>query len=627
MPNASTTRTHQYPKTAYGFYLALSMLIAICLEGIIYLLMLGNTLGPFKVFSKEVPVSQAMARGVKVAILRSQSSASLYSENPQAFALPERQWERLLSHEGMPARVVSDSDLAQGLGDATVLILPGTACLGKDQRTTILNFLKSGKGVIASGPVGTRNANCEWQGWDFLTGLTGAQGASTFTPSTNVDLTFRGQLYFSEKIPTGLKLEVPSQELTLLNAGEPDAYLSDWMLRPAESKPISAVALAVHHMNATGRVVWFGFNNVLPAERDVDQSRIDHYLVSSVYWAARQPLAILGNWPQKNLSAALIAIEVQQDFANAEALSSLIKSEGLPATFFCASEEAGAKPQIVKDFQSIGEVASLGTTGKPLQGQLPRAQAEQLHQSKLDLEKIEPGKVLGYAPPEGLSDTATIVALDDAGYRYELNDMAVTRAVPEIVDFTSSVFFPFQKDEVSKIFRTSSNDFDILANDHNPDQSDTGLADAFLSDFRRISYLGGVYTLYLHSYLLGQPEYHETVKNVLDHIRAQPAWVTTGSKLVDWWTARNKVEVQTSKITGSDHRVRIDVANKGLADVDNASVYVYLPYHPNKIQISAIVFRLRSPKFQMLDHDDVLRIDFPRLSAQTNYTYIVQMDE
>jgi len=490
---------------------------------------------------------------------------------------------------------------------------------------TIRNFLADGKGVIASGPVGTRNANCEWQGWDFLTGLTGGQSATTFTPSTNIDMTFRGQLYFSEKIPSGLKLEIPSQELTLLNSEEPDAYLSDWMLRPAEGKPISAVALAVHHMNAKGRVVWFGFNNVLPAERDVDQSRIDHYLLSSVYWAAKQPLAILGNWPKKNLSAALVAVEVQQDFANAEALSSLLKSEGLQATFFCDSEEAAAQPQSVKDFQSIGEVASLGTTGKPLQGQLPRAQAEQLYQSKIDLEKIEAGKVLGYAPPEGLTEPATIVALNDSGYRYELNEMAVTRAVPEIVDFTSSVFFPLQKDQVSKIFRTSSDDFDILANYHGPEQPGSDLAEGFLSDFRRISYLGGVYTLYIHSYLLGRPEYHDTLKNVLDQIRAQPVWVTTGGNLVGWWTARAKVEVHAAKV--SAHRISFDLANRGQADVENASVYLYLPYHPKTVQISATVFRLRSPKFQMLGHDDILRIDFPRLNAQTNYTYIVQMDE
>lgn len=86
-----------------------------------------------------------------------------------------------------------------------------------------------------------------------------------------------------------------------------------------------------------------------------------------------------------------------------------------------------------------------------------------------------------------------------------------------------------------------------------------------------------------------------------------------------------KARVQLSKL--SIHRVRVDVANKGQSDVENASVYIYLPYHPRRIQISAVVFRLRPPKFQMLNRDDILRIDFPRLSAQTNYTYVVGLDE
>jgi hypothetical protein len=126
---------------------------------------------------------------------------------------------------------------------------------------------------------------------------------------------------------------------------------------------------------------------------------------------------------------------------------------------------------------------------------------------------------------------------------------------------------------------------------------------------------------------MGGPLYHPTLRIVLGHIKAQPVWLTTGQDLVDWWTARSKVEVQTSKIAGSAHRIRLDVANKGQTDVENSSVYLYLPYHPKKIQINAVVFRLTSPKFAMLEHDDVLRVDFPRLSSQTSYTYIVQMDE
>ena len=625
MPTRAYTPAYKYPKRGYGFYLAATVLIAVSLQGIIFLTMLGNTVGPFSFAHEEKPLDPAMARATQVAVLVSGASAGFYTENPQGFQLIERQWERVLRRQKIPFRAISDRELGEGLGDANVLILPGSTCLDPAQRKTITHFLAEGKGIVASGPVGYRDANCGRKGWEFLNDLTGAQGDSTLTPSASVDLTFRGQVFFSQAIPSGLKMELPSQELTLLDTKEPDAYLSDWMLRPAEGKPMSAVTLALHHLVGKGRVVWFGFNNLIPVERLTDQGLIDSYLLSAVLWAAKQPMAILGNWPNQNSSATLVAVENEADFANSEPVSSLLKSEGLPAIFFCDSIDAKKSPQVVQEFAKVGEVASSGDTAEPLAGQLTGIQAARLHKSKLDLEKLSQDKVVGYASPQGISDYSTILALNDAGYRYSLNEMVVTRAVPQIVEFTSSVLFPFQKSEVSKIFRTSPDDFEVLANYHGPEPPGADLADIFLSDFRRIVYLGGVYTFYIHNYILGRPENLGALKTVLDAIRAKPVWITTGHDLVSWWAARAKLEVQTSKL--SIHRVRFDVANKGQTDVENASVYLYLPYHPAKIQISAIVFHLLPPKFQMLDHDDILRIDFPRLSAQTNYTYMVRLDE
>jgi peptidoglycan/xylan/chitin deacetylase (PgdA/CDA1 family) len=625
MPTPAYTPAYKFPKRAYGFYLAATVLIAVCLEAVIYLTLLGETQGPFSFLHPEKPVDPAMARATRVAILLSESSAQFHSENPLGFHLIERQWERVLGPEGIPFREISDRDLAKGLGDANVLILPESTCLDEMQRETITDFLADGRGVIASGAVGSRDGNCEWKGWDFLAGLTGARGVSTLTPAASIDVGLRGQLFFSQRIPAGLRLEVPSQELTLLDTQTPDAYLCDWMLRPSAGQPISAVTLALHHRVGRGRVVWFGFSNVLPVGRLAVQALIDAYLVSAVRWVAKQPLAILGNWPKQNTSAALIAVEFEKDFANSKGVLALLRAEGVPAIFFCDSADAEKNPQVVKDFETVGEVASLGDTEEPLAGQLPGIQAERLHSAKVDLEKISRGKVVGFTSPQGISDDATIVALNDAGYRYNLNEMAVSSAVPQIVDFTSSVFFPFQKAEVSKIFRTSSDDFAVLANYCGPGPLGPALAEAFLSDFRRINYLGGVYSFYIHNYIFGRSEYFGVLKAVLDTLRAQPVWITTGRDLVNWWSARAKLDVQTSKL--SIHRLRFDVANTGQTDVENASVYLYLPYHPMKIQISAVVFRLRPPKFQMLDYDDVLRVDFPKLSAQTNYTYVVRMDE
>src|SRR5258708_6974422 len=130
MPANPSPQVRQYPKSAYGFYLAVTIMVAVCLETIIYLMMLGNTLGPFTVFKKEEKVNQAMTHDVKVAILYSQASAKMYAENPQGFIGPEQLWERVLKLDGIPYRVISDAVSAQGLGDASVLILPGTACLG-----------------------------------------------------------------------------------------------------------------------------------------------------------------------------------------------------------------------------------------------------------------------------------------------------------------------------------------------------------------------------------------------------------------------------------------------------------------------------------------------------------------
>jgi peptidoglycan/xylan/chitin deacetylase (PgdA/CDA1 family) len=625
MPTPAYMPAYKFPKRAYGFYLAATLLVAACLEGIIFLLLLGNTLGPFSLRHQDKPLDPSMTRETRVAILVSRSSAGLYSENPEGFAMIERQWERVLGREGISFRAISDLALRAGLGDANVLILPASACLDQAQRKTIDGFLAEGKGVVASGPVGSRDGGCAWKGWNFLTSLTGAQAVSQLTPPGSVDVGFRGQLFFSQGVPAGLKLEVPSQELTLLDAREPDAFLCDWMLRPVQGKSMSAATLALHQHVGTGRVVWFGFNSNLPVQRVTDQALVDHYLVSAVWWAAKQPVAIVGDWPNQNASAALVAVDNEEDFANSHEILSLLKAERLPAIFFCDSTTAQKSPQVVRDFETIGEVASLGDTEEPMAGQLPRVQAARLHQSKMDLEEISRGKVVGYASPQGISDPATILALNDTGYRYNLNETSVTRAVPEIVDFTSSVLFPLQKAEVFKIYRISPDDFEVLANYHGPDPPGQGLADAFLADFRRIDYLGGVYTFYIHNYLLGRPEYRGILKTVLDTIRARPVWITTGRELVKWWSAREKLEVQSSKL--SIHRVRVDVANKGQSDVENASVYIYLPYHPRRIQISAVVFRLRPPKFQMLNRDDILRIDFPRLSAQTNYTYVVGLDE
>ncbi len=610
----------------FGFYFLAATIIVLALQGILYLELVGTTVGPFTLLKKEQPPDPSLVRELRVALFRSEATAKLFPENPEGYYSAERHWEPILQQRGIPYRVVSDAELDKGLGDATVLVLPSTACLSEAQRKSIVDFLADGRGIVASGPLGTRSADCVWQGWDFLNSLIGIQKASTVAPSNTPYVSFRGDLYYSENVPTGYRLEMPSQELTVVSTQEADAFWSDWRLRPAQGRSLSESALALHTTKGTGRIVWFGFHPILPVERPTDQAVLDHYLISSLLWVGKQPLVVVGNWPSRYQGAVLVAQEVGQDYADSKVNSPLLQQQGIPAIFLCSSTSAKKNPDAVKGFQSEGEVASSGDSPEPFGGELESRQVYRLRQAKQDLEGVTGAKVVGFGPPQGVTDLATVAALNDAGYRYYLSEMAVNRAVPEIIDFKESLLFPGQKSEVAKIFRISSDDFEVIANYHGPDPPGPDLAEGFLSDYRRITELGGVYTLYFHSYLLGAPKYRRILTTVLDNIKGRRVWITTGQNLVTWWFARQKIEVQARKV--GVRRIRLDVANSGQVDIKDASVYLYLPYHPKTPpRISSIVFRLRLPQREMLDRDDILRLDLPTLAAQTYYTYLVGLDE
>jgi hypothetical protein len=43
--------------------------------------------------------------------------------------------------------------------------------------------------------------------------------------------------------------------------------------------------------------------------------------------------------------------------------------------------------------------------------------------------------------------------------------------------------------------------------------------------------------------------------------------------------------------------------------------------------MTPLIFRLRAPEYEFEARDDVMRVDFPMLRAQTNYTFLIHMDE
>jgi hypothetical protein len=136
----------------FGYHLLIGTLAALALEGLIYLAVLDNTVGRFSLFSN----AGASARhSLKVAILRSQATASFYGEHPEAYFDISRQWETVLREAAISHQVISEAELPRTLRDGTtVLVLPAFTCAGNPERDLIRQFLAAGNGVVVSGAPG-----------------------------------------------------------------------------------------------------------------------------------------------------------------------------------------------------------------------------------------------------------------------------------------------------------------------------------------------------------------------------------------------------------------------------------------------------------------------------------------
>jgi peptidoglycan/xylan/chitin deacetylase (PgdA/CDA1 family) len=616
-PESARRRQH-----GFTLYMIAAAVILLAAQGILYLLMLDNTVGKFSIFKKTPPADPALVREFNVVVLKSQLTAQLSPENPNSYYMRARYWEGLLSDSGIPYKIVSEGELPKVLPKATVLVLPGVSCMGEVQRQTIRDFLRAGKGIIASGPLGARDESCGWRSWDFLATMVGANTMSSITPTETSYVGLRSQQPFSGSVPGGYLLNLPSQELALASLANPDAILSDWHLQPMQAGGMARAGVAAHHEYERGRVVWFGFSEVLSAERAEVRQMFDNYTLAALRWAGRQPLAYLAEWPGHNQAAALVAENVHARYRDAEHTADFLKQKKIPATFFVSSTEAGQHAAAVQTFKTAGEVATFGDRYESFTGETPNQQGERLMNAKQALDKLTGQPVVGFVPPYGIADNSTILALNDTGYHYYLNEVAVSRAVPELVEFSSqSAAFPLQKRHVAKIFRTTSDDFELISS--TPPGSD--VADSFLAELHNMVFFGGVYTLYFHDYLLGSAEYRGTLNRVLDGIKSQPVWIAKGSDLVKWWSGRQRVQVTVRKL--STHRLQLDVGNLGNESLENTSVFIYLPYAAKNIQIRSSLFRLQPPRFEFMGRDDLLRVDMGTLDAQTNYNYIISLDE
>jgi hypothetical protein len=609
----------------FGIVLLLAAFVIVALQGLMFLSMVDKTIGIHSLFGSRKSSAPAV-HPVRVALLRSENSAQLSKENSDFFYDLPKQWENSLQEVGIPYRLISDKDLGAKLdGWASVLVLPSAICLSDAERNNIRSFLEEGNGVIASGGIGARDAKCTWRGWSYLTELTGLKSPNATNLTGPSFASFRGQQFFSEEIPGGYGLEIPKQELVTGSTASPDAVWTDWHLSPIGTDSVTDATVALHGVRRKGRFVWYGFKETLPDERKTERQILDKYMISAVRWTGRQPLAFLTTWPQTKQAAVMVAEEVQGDCRSGIPSATLLSKEHVPATFFCQSSMAPVGAKTIGYLQSAGELGSAGDTDEPLAKQDVARQGQRLANSRVQLEKASLGPVFGFDPPQNQWDDATVVALKNASYSYYLDQYGAGRGVPEFIDLSTRRWLLEQPKQIARIRSTAPGDFEVIAGYQGPTPYGDDLANLFLQSFRRNLYLGVLHTLVMRSDLLAAPENLHVLQQVVETMKAEPVWFASGEALTRWWTKRESVRVETRMV--NLRRIRLAVTNRGADSLENATVYLHLPYRPHNIRVISSILGRALPTTRLLVEEDVLRLDFSKLDAQSGSVLIIALDE
>jgi hypothetical protein len=593
----------------FALRLAIGATLLLVAQVAVYLLILEDTVGGVSLLRAAPAPDPSMTLDARVVLLRSDATARLLSG--ETYELRLRAWSEALSGLGVPHEVVRERALGSELRGATALVLPGAACLGEGEREAVRAFLKRGRGVVATGAVGSRDADCSWRGWDFLEELTGGEHAESAAPPGAVYAAFRGDGFSQAALPAGYRLELPFQQLVTMHSPHPAAHAADWRLRPLDTDRAEVSALVTHGTSGTGRVVWLGFDESGVGRREPPQLLLESYLATSALWASRQPIATVATWPARRPAAATVVVVAGHDDRRLAALSGVLREGRVPATYVFDD----AKPRFGEGWR--GDIATTGGPGEPFAGQPLVRQRDRLSEARRLLAASVPGgRLTGLMPAAGATDAATIHAAAAEGLAYTLGELTSLRATPERVEVGSPLLSVLPGTPVVRFFQVASDDQEALASTGDPGAYWTAELD-------RIVELGGLYPLTLHADLAGSAELLDGVRAVLSEASRRGAWIASAADVAQWWNAREGLHVSATRL--SPYRVQVDLSNHGQEHARDVVVSVELPYAPRRLSLRSPVMQLRLPKTEQ--QGEVLRLHFPDVAPQSNHTYVVSLDE
>lgn len=504
---------------------------------------------------------------VTVAIVREPGSAG-YIGDEAAFDAGLEKWSASLKAIGAKPNIVAPAKLASTKAD--VIVLPASPCVGAVTRRAIEVALREGRGVIMTWLSGIADGGCTPVGYGMITQLTGAARVDTLGARTDAYVTMPAGSPLAIDMPPGSRLEIIVANHVALRAPGRDAYWSDYLHNPLpahNSELLDGAIVRAQH--GDGRVVYWGFDLPLVVNDSAggwNSAVAEVLLRNSVAWAASLPVASLEAWPRSFTAAAVLAQDVEDEFANGQYALDSLRAAGVRGTYFLVSNLAKRNKKLAQEMARHGEVGTHSENHKVLGGTPDTAQLRRLGVTQHDITEIVGRPITGLRPPEEQFDVATISGWAKAGGTYLFGSNDARTAGPELISVGADTLILFGRnsnDDFYSVRKLGGRDTDALAAE-------------YIAAYQKVRGLGGLYLLSYHSQMLSTRDLVPAVAKIARTLAADSAlWLTTADEIARWWRTRHGVQVAARMAEAN--RAELTITNTGADSLVGAVAFFEPP--------------------------------------------------
>ena len=574
----------------------------------------------------------------RVAVVHSSQTIARVADGERLVNQAVFHWELFLSGLQIPYVVLDDADLDRSIPrKLLVLVLPAVESISEKQQAHILDFVRSGGGIIASGRTGLYDEN-GWRGkGKFLRTIFGVEYLESLPAQPfGIFQTIENRSSLSAGIPPGFWLNLaPRMPTSAVRAGSAKSLGSVKTYEADDQTYFDDLTMMVMGSHGHGRFVWTGFLPQDIARKRSQQENYQRLMINALAHVSGSPTVLVARWPGGRGMALTIAALPSPGFdgrtylANMGHLLTLIEEARVPASFYFASDEITTFPGLYR--RAIESGSEIGLTADSDDLLIDSTVANQTDRLLSAARSLRLSRAHGVYPPGGFLDGNTIRALDNVGAAYVIGTDART-SVPGILDWWEFVDFhdSFQSGsaETDEIMHFS--EADMRMDEESGSKSKMGghlsistipLATSFGIDFEaaydHVKESGGHLVLPFYPEQFGRySRASDNLRRTLEKALRDNTWITTASDALIWW--RTRAKLNPILVSSGQNELHIILENSLDHSIHDVVLEVYLHRSiPSSIRVSSPARLLRTVD-PAEDAADSIRIHIPDVKSGRN---------